>query len=153
MSIWDGRETVLPLCSLSTDKMRILSAQSSMFESLFELTAKKLSKLTIMSAMASQITSLTIVYSIVHSGADQRKHQNSSSSVFVRGIHRWQVNSPHKKPVTRKNFHLMTSSWYDPSGTDKDTYSAVDPGTATLKPANLLSTVPIPYDMPRSCGL
>ena len=29
----------------------------------------------IMSAMASQITSLTIVYSSVYSGTDQRKHQ------------------------------------------------------------------------------
>ena len=50
----------------------------------------------IMSAMASQITSLTIVYSIVYSRADQRKHQSSASQAFVRGIHRWPVNSPHK---------------------------------------------------------
>ena len=56
----------------------------------------------IMSAMASQITSLTIVYSSVYSGADQRKHQSSASLAFVRGIHRWPVNSPHKWPVTRK---------------------------------------------------
>ena len=55
-----------------------------------------------MSAMASQITSLTIVYSIVYSGADQRKHQSSASLAFVRGIHRWPVNSPHKGSVTRK---------------------------------------------------
>ena len=55
-----------------------------------------------MSAMASQITSLTIVYSTVYSGTDQRKHQNSASLAFVRGIHRWPVNSPHKGPVTRK---------------------------------------------------
>ena len=53
----------------------------------------------IMSAIASQITSLTIVYPTVYSGADQIKHQNSSSLAFVRGIHRWPVNSP---PVTRK---------------------------------------------------
>ena len=32
----------------------------------------------IMGAMASQITSLTIVYSTVHSGTDQRKHQSSA---------------------------------------------------------------------------
>ena len=56
----------------------------------------------IMSAMASQITNLTIVYSTVYSGADQRKHQSSASLAFVRGIHRWPVNSPHKGPVTRK---------------------------------------------------
>ena len=47
----------------------------------------------IMGSMASQITSLTIVYSAVYSGADQRKHQSSASLAFVRGIHRWPVNS------------------------------------------------------------
>ena len=54
--------------------------------------------------MASQITSLTIVYSTVHSGADPRKHQSSASLAFVRGIHRWPVNSPHKGPATRRMF-------------------------------------------------
>ena len=39
----------------------------------------------IMGTMASQITILTIVYSIVHSGADQRKHQSSASLVLVSG--------------------------------------------------------------------
>ena len=58
----------------------------------------------IMSAMASQITSLAIVYSTVYSGAYQRKHQSSASLAFVRGIHRWPVNSPHKGPVTQKMF-------------------------------------------------
>ena len=58
----------------------------------------------IMGAMASQIISLTIVFSMVYSSADQRKHQRSASLAFVRGIHRWPVNSPHKGPVTRKTF-------------------------------------------------
>ena len=58
----------------------------------------------IMSMMASQITSLPIVYSIVYSAADQRKHQSPSSLAFVLGIHQWPVNSPHKRPVTRKMF-------------------------------------------------
>ena len=57
-----------------------------------------------MTTMASQITSLTVVYSIVYSDADQRKHQSSASLAFVRGIHRGPVNSPHKWPVTRKIF-------------------------------------------------
>ena len=52
--------------------------------------------------MSSQITSLTIVYSTVYSGADQRKHQSTASLDFVRGIHRWPVNSPRKGPVTQK---------------------------------------------------
>ena len=56
----------------------------------------------IMGAIASQITSLAIVYSTVYSGEDQRKHQSSASLAFVWGIHRWPVNSPHKGPVTRK---------------------------------------------------
>ena len=58
----------------------------------------------IMSTIASQITSLTIVYSTIYSGADQSKHQSSASLAFVWGIHRGPVNSPHKWPVTRKMF-------------------------------------------------
>ena len=42
----------------------------------------------IMTTLASQITSLTVVYSIVYSGTDQRKHQSSESLAFARGIHR-----------------------------------------------------------------
>ena len=54
--------------------------------------------------ITSQITSLTIVYSIVDSDADQRKHQSSVSLAFVWGIHRGPVNSPRKWPVTPKMF-------------------------------------------------
>ena len=67
-----------------------------------------------MGTIASQITSLTIVYSTVYSGADQSKHQSSASLAFVWRIHRGPVNSPHKWPATRKCFHLMTSSWRKP---------------------------------------
>ena len=58
----------------------------------------------IMGAIASQITSLTVVYSVVYSDVDQRKHQSSVSLAFVRGIHRGPLNSPHKWPVMRKMF-------------------------------------------------
>ena len=58
----------------------------------------------IMVAIASQITSLTIVYSMVYSGADQRKRQSSASLVFVRRIHRWPINYMHRWLVTRKMF-------------------------------------------------
>ena len=57
-----------------------------------------------MGAMASQITSVSIVYSTACSGADQRKHQSSASLAFVRGINRWPMNPPHKGPVTQKMF-------------------------------------------------
>ena len=56
------------------------------------------------STLASQITSVFIVCSTVCLGIDQRKHQSSVSLVFVRRIHRASVNSPHKRPVTRKMF-------------------------------------------------
>ena len=58
----------------------------------------------IMGTTTSQIISLVIVYSTVYSGADQRKHQSSASLAFAWGSHRWPVNSPHKRPVTRKMF-------------------------------------------------
>ena len=59
-----------------------------------------------MVAMASQITSRTIVHSTVYSGADQRKHQRSAPLAFVWGNHWGPVNSLHKWPVTRKMFPL-----------------------------------------------
>ena len=58
----------------------------------------------IMGTMTSQITSLTIVYSTVYLGADQRKLQRSVSLAFVLGIRWWPVNSLHKGPVTWKMF-------------------------------------------------
>ena len=70
----------------------------------------------IMTTMASQITSVTIVYLTVYLGADQRKHKSSASLAFVLGIHRLPVNSPHKGPVTRKMFPfddvIMATSLY-----------------------------------------
>ena len=57
-----------------------------------------------MGAIASQVTSLTIVYSTVYPDPDQRKHQSSAPLGIVGGIHRGPVNSPHKRPVTRKMF-------------------------------------------------
>ena len=58
----------------------------------------------VIGVIASQITSLTIVYSIVYSDADQRKYQSSASLAFVRWIHRGPMNSPHKWSVTRNMF-------------------------------------------------
>ena len=95
-----------------------------------------------MSAMASQINSLTIVYSTVYSGADQRKHQSSASLAFVREIHRWPVNSPHKGPVTRKMFHLMTSSWMPGGGGGGGPVASSTPNSINLyfwKPHGVLN--------------
>ena len=45
-----------------------------------------------MSAIASQITGVSMAYWTVCSAADQSKHQSSESLAFVRGIHRCPVN-------------------------------------------------------------
>ena len=66
----------------------------------------------IMTTIASQITSLTVVYSTVYSDADQRKHQSSASLAFVWGIHRDRWIPRTKGQLRGKCFHLMTSSWY-----------------------------------------
>ena len=65
----------------------------------------------IMTTLASQITSLTVVYSIVYSDADQRKHQSSASLAFVWGIHRDRWIPRTKGQLRGKCFHLMTSSF------------------------------------------
>ena len=54
-----------------------------------------------MSAMTSQITDISIVCSTVCSGADQGNHQSSVLLAIVGWIHRWPVNSPHKRQATR----------------------------------------------------
>ena len=64
----------------------------------------------IMTTTASQITSLTIVYSTVYSDADQGKHQSSASLAFVWGIHRDRWIPRTKGQLRGKCFHLMTSS-------------------------------------------
>ena len=56
--------------------------------------------------VASQITSLTIIYSTVNSGTDEWKHQSSAPLAFCAG------NLPVTGPVARKCLYLMTSSWY-----------------------------------------
>ena len=73
----------------------------------------------IMGTMASQSTSLAIVYSPFFSGVDQRKHQSSGALAFVRGIHRWPVNPPHKWPVPQKMFP------FDDVIMENDTYQSL----------------------------
>ena len=81
-----------------------------------------------MGAMASQITSLAVVYSTICSCTDQRKHQRSA----------WPVNSPHKGPawVTRKLFpfdDVTMSNWFvQRLGTHMETIHHV-----TVCPSNL----------------
>ena len=66
----------------------------------------------IMGTMASQITNLTIVYSTVCSGADQRKHQRSASLAFVRGIDRVTGEFPAQRASNAENFSIMSISYH-----------------------------------------
>ena len=65
-------------------------------------TATKHYSDVIMSAMASQITVVSMVCSMVYSGA------GSASLTFVRGIHQWPVDAP-QRPVTRKCITLAAT--------------------------------------------
>ena len=58
----------------------------------------------IMPAIASQITSLTIVYSTVYPRHRSKKISKLRATGLCARNHWWPVNSPHKGPVTRKMF-------------------------------------------------
>ena len=102
----------------------------------------------IMGAIASQITSLTIVFLTFYSDADQRKHQSSASLSFLRGNHRGQVNSPHKWPVTQKMFPfddvIMTVS------TVVHAPNSARPSTSTLITPKLIFLDKIQFGMSRN---
>ena len=98
-----------------------------------------------MTMLASQLTSLTVVYSIVYSGVNQRKHQSSASLAFVREIHRGPVNFPHKWPVTRKMFPfddviMQSACLIKPRGVDN--YNIVNTNKANTAVCVLLSYIP-----------
>ena len=59
-----------------------------------------------MCTMASQITDVSIVYSTASPCADQRKHQRSASLAFVRGSHRWPMNSPSQRTNNAENVSM-----------------------------------------------
>ena len=73
----------------------------------------------IMSTIASQITGVSIVCSTICSGTDQRKHQSSSSLAIVRVIHRWSVDSPHKKASNPENISIW---WRHHDSAENDLY-------------------------------
>ena len=89
-------------CPIQHDSAHSLRVTVPKFHSNFALM--KHYNDVIMGTMASQMTSFAIVYSTIYWGTDQWKHQSFASLAFVRGIHRWPVNSPHKEPVTWKMF-------------------------------------------------
>ena len=108
-----------------------------------------------MGAIASQITSLRIVYSAVYSDTDQRKHQSSASLAFVRVIHRGSVNSPHKWPVTRKMFPFddVIMCWLRPDPHTKSKIIINHKSPSHVRDASLVIILPVviptdKYDKP-----
>ena len=104
-----GQVTILQIqrqqCRLSTCKNKSkIRANRNLQDMIW--TRKPIVKwvLVIISRDIPSSIGVSVVCSTVCSGVDQRKHQSSESLAFVRGIHRWPVNSPHKGPVTRKMF-------------------------------------------------
>ena len=100
--VWPPSKTIMP--SLNSARKLAVKFDRQVNEAVCHYSD------VIMSAMTSQITGVSMVYATFCPGADQRKHQNSASLAFVRGIHRWPMDSLHLGPVTRKMFHLMMSS-------------------------------------------
>ena len=94
----------LVVCKLSLDVKLAISQRWSAKRSVLRKQEAWHYSHVIMSAIASQLTGVSIVYSAVGSGADHRKYQSSASLDFVREIHRSPVNSSHKGPVTRIMF-------------------------------------------------
>ena len=95
----------------------------------------------IMSALASQITGVSIVYLTVSSGADQIRQQSFASLAFLRGIHWWQENSPHKRACNAENVSIWrrhhevaigSVNGLMPAGNQPITWTNIDPNLYCL---------------------
>ena len=110
--------TLFSPCRLSSTKIFVIPLLGTFFNpTIAFVTRSVLSMLhcndVIMTTIASQITSLAVIYSTVYSDADQRKHQSSALLAFVWGIHRDRWIPRTKGRLRGKCFHLMTSSWVE----------------------------------------
>ena len=81
-----------------------------------------------MESMASQIISLALVYSAVYSGADKKKHQNSASLTFVRGIHGGPVKFPAQMASNTEN----VSIWWRHHAQRRDRFTITTLGNAII---------------------
>ena len=89
------------------------------------------------------ITSLSIVYPIVCSGVDQRKHQSSASLAFVRGIHRW---PPGEFPAHRASNAENVSIWWHHHGIRKKLIVTMQKLRIIFVPRALLLRANVPTD-------
>ena len=92
-------------------------------------------KLTLQWRHNKQRDGVSIVCLTGCSGADQRKHRNSASLTFVRGVYRWPVDSLYKGPVTWKMFPLddvIMKKYCDSVVNIQPAHGPVASGTRTL---------------------
>ena len=107
----------------------------------------------VMTTMASQITSLTVVYSTVYSDADQGKHQNSASLAFVWGIHRDRWIPRTKGQLRGKYFHLMTSTCHTDQMAGKCLQLELCNGLSSMSSLGNVRNVRWPLDTTIHCNL
>ena len=88
-----------------------------------------------MGDIASQITSLTIVYSIVYSDADQRKHESSASLAFCAGTGEF--------PAQMASYAENISIWWRDHGTSHRVTSNFTIPVRTEREQNIHNTSPI----------
>ena len=107
------RMKLIPLCGFDTPcgnrliiTKQALHTEKYMKSDLHKARTSKISNTLlrrhIVGTMASQITTRDCLLN--RSFGRRSKKTSLASLAFVRGIHRWPVNSPHKWPVTRKMF-------------------------------------------------
>ena len=87
----------------------------------------------IMGAIASQITSRTIVYSTVYSDADQRRHQSSASLAFAPETGEF----PAQKASTSEN----VSIWWRHNASSRKQYSYLNLSSVLLVVAVMIASV------------
>ena len=76
-----------------------------------------------MIAMMSQITGVSIVGLTFYSDADHSKQQSCASLAFVRGIHRWPVDFPHRgQQPHNESSALLTGSFSSPRASDTESF-------------------------------
>ena len=135
----DGYRCQLKVIPLRKMAVILLTTLSSAFSCQWHQLGRNHYSDIIMRTMGSQFSSVSIVYSTVYPGVDQRKHQSSASLAFVRGIHRWPLHSHQKGPVTRKmlpfndvtimifQFHSEATTWCSQSQNDQISQSVYYP--------------------------
>ena len=100
---------------IDRSNMHLKNKSNYFWTGVYILTEQRLFNITVTSQSArlrlKSPVSRLFTQPLVQAQIKENIKARSESLASVREIHRWPVNSQHKGPVTRKFFHLMTSSW------------------------------------------